>query len=62
MMQNWSNLAATECEDTNMPLRSLNPTSANSGVAARKPLGHVEYYAPALIYELRLALHHFSNV
>ncbi len=61
MMQNRSNLVATECEDTNMPLRSLNPKSANSGVAARKPLGYVGYYAPAQVYELRLAFHHFSN-
>ncbi len=48
-MQNRSNLVATECEDTNMPLRSLTPTSANSGVAARKPLGYVGYYAPATV-------------
>jgi len=41
-------------------VRRLKPTSANSCVPARNPLGHVGYYAPAPACELRLALHHFG--
>jgi hypothetical protein len=43
-----------------MPSRRLKQTCANSCVPVRNPLGHVGFYAPALICKLRLALYHIS--
>jgi len=46
--------------DNAMLLFLLKPTSAQSCVAVRIPLGYVENYAPAPGCEQRLPLHHFS--
>ena len=40
----------------------LKSACANNRVAARKPFGHVDVYAPSPDYELRLALHHIVGV
>ncbi len=50
----------TESDDSDMPSRRLKSTSAMSCVPARNPLGYVDYYAPARVRGLCLALHHFS--
>ena len=56
----WCFEIRTKSDDTGMSLRRLKPTSANSCVPARNPLGCAGDCAPAPIGGLRLALHHFS--
>jgi hypothetical protein len=56
----WQFATLTENDDTDRPILRFKPTSANSCVPARKPLGYVGDYASAPICGLRLALHHFS--
>ena len=51
----WGFENRTESDDAHMPLWRLKSTSAHSCVPARKPLGYVEYYAPAPVERCRFA-------